>query len=588
MRLYKIICYTFLLLLIQASVTSCKKKKDTTATNVRKESGEVEPDQLRPELDTRFQEKFFHAQLEKAKGNVQQAYNLFHESLKFEPKNAASHYEIGRIDLKTLINPELALSHAKVCVEQDKTNPWYHLLMGECYMGLVKYDLAVKSFREVAKLNPDDPEILYQIATAQLYAGKTSDAIATYDELERKSGPYEELSLQKHQLYMEIKDITKAGMELEKLANAFPEEPRYWGMAVQFYQKNGNAVKAEEAMNEMLKSDLENGQVHYQLSEYYAAKGEDKKSYDELKLAFKTTDVSIDQKVMILLRYLTLTDIKPEFLPQAYELLALTDQTYPNEAKTHSIYGDFLYRDGRRVEALARYRKSAELDASKKMIWEQILTLESELSDFKSMAADSRKAMEYFPSQPEFYYYNGLANQRLLEYDKAIDSYSIGKELVIDNKQLLSQFYSSLGETYHYQGNHEKSDQSYDESLRIEPENAFVLNNYSYYLSLRKVKLEKASQMSKRSNELSPGQASFEDTYAWVLFQEGKYAEALIWIEKSLSHGIKNGELLEHQGDILFRLGRTADAVEKWKEAALLGGAGEKIQQKIEQQKFID
>ncbi len=588
MRLYKIICYALLLLLIQASVASCKKQKDTTASPSKKEGGEVEPDQLRPQLDTRFQEKFFQGQLEKAKGNIQQAYNLFHEALKIEPKNAAVHYEIGRIDLNTLISPEVALTHAKVCIEQDKLNPWYQLLAGECYMGLAKYDLAVKSFREVAKLNPDDPEILYQIATAQLYAGKTADAIATYDELERQSGPYEELTLQKHRLYLEIKDMNKAGMELEKLATAFPEEPRYWGMAAQFYQKNGDPVKAEAAMKEMLKSDPDNGQVHYQLSEYYAAKGEDQKSYEELKLAFKTVDVTIDQKVMILVRYLTLTDVKPEFLPQAYELLALTELTYPNEAKTHSIYGDFLYRDNRKLEALQRYRKSAELDVSKKMIWEQILLLESELSDYQSMVIDSKKALEYFPSQPEFYYYNGMGHQRLLDYPKAIEAYSIGKELVIENNGLLSQFYASLGETYHYQGNHEKSDQSYDESLRLEPDNAFVLNNYAYYLSIRKVKLEKASKMSKRSNELMPGQSSFEDTYAWVLFQEGKFTEALLWIEKSLSHGSKNGELLEHHGDILFRLGKNAEALAKWKEAALIGGTSDKIQQKIDQQKFID
>ena len=53
-----------------------------------------------------------------------------------------------------------------------------------------------------------------------------------------------------------------------------------------------------------------------------------------------------------------------------------------------------------------------------------------------------------------------------------------------------------------------------------------TLNNYAYYLSLRNDRLEKAAQMSLRSNELAPGQPSFQDTYAWVLYQQGKYAEA--------------------------------------------------------------
>jgi tetratricopeptide (TPR) repeat protein len=214
--------------------------------------------------------------------------------------------------------------------------------------------------------------------------------------------------------------------------------------------------------------------------------------------------------------------------------------------------------------------------------------IESELSDFTGMTKDGNRAIELFPNLPEFYYYTGMAYQRQLNYDKAVENYSIGKELVVENPMLLSRFYSSLGEVYHYQNKHDKSDEAYEEALLIDPENAFVLNNYAYYLSTRKVKLEKAAEMSKLSNELNPGLASFEDTYAWILFQQGKYSDALTWIELSLSHGEINGELLEHQGDILFKLGRTSDAITKWQEAKKAGGASDKIQQKIDQQKFID
>lgn len=57
-------------------LVSCKGPKETAQGGkpATGESGEVEPDQLRPQIDTRFQEKFFQAQLEKAKGNYKQAY----------------------------------------------------------------------------------------------------------------------------------------------------------------------------------------------------------------------------------------------------------------------------------------------------------------------------------------------------------------------------------------------------------------------------------------------------------------------------------------------------------------------------------
>jgi Tfp pilus assembly protein PilF len=124
--------------------------------------------------------------------------------------------------------------------------------------------------------------------------------------------------------------------------------------------------------------------------------------------------------------------------------------------------------------------------------------------------------------------------------------------------------------------------------LKLDPNNVFVLNNYAYYLSLRKVKLDRAAQMAKLANELAPNQASFEDTYAWVLFQQGKYTDALQWIKKALEHGNSSGELLEHYGDILFKAGNLEDALEQWKKAKAKGGTTKTIDQKIDQGKYIE
>jgi len=578
----------FLFALIALAFSSCKQSKDTADTKGTRGSNEIEPDQLTPRVDTRFQEAFFQAQLEKSKGNPQKAYSLYQECLKIDPKSAPIHFELGKMEMELFSNPDNAVVHAKTAVEADKNNPWYQKLLGDTYMALNKFDLAAKAYKEMQRINPDDPEVLYLQANALLYAGKTQEAIATYDILEKETGPYEELSLQKHQLYLHLGQNQKAGLELEKLANAFPEEPRYWGLAAQFYQKVGMADKAKYATEQMVKNGADNGQVHFQLSEMYAASGDDKKSFDEMKLAFGSADVNIDQKIAVLLRYFSLTDKDPKYLPPAFELLAIAEQVHPSEAKAYSIYGDFLYRDGKTIEALAKYRKAAELDPSRQLIWEQILIVEGELSEFDKMLSDSQTALEMFPALPQFYLFNGIANQQKKNFNKAIDAYNLGKELVIDDDEMLMRFYSYLGESYHKVGQHEKSDEAYDKALKIDANNVFVLNNYAYYLSLRKVKLEKAAQMAKKANELVPNQSSFEDTYAWVLFQQGKYTEALEWIKKAMAHTSPNGELLEHHGDILFKAGNTSLALEEWKKAKQLGGTSTLIDQKIEQEKYID
>lgn len=575
-----LICFMLLL-------AGCKSSKEAGSSR-KGESGEVEPEQLKPAVDTRFQEVFFQAQLEKAKGNKAKAHELFEQCISIEPSNAAVHYEVGKYELSELNNAKEALDHAKLCVEADAQNAWYQQLLAQSYASLSKYDAAIKAFREVVRLSPDNYEMLYELANVQLYANKQEDAIATYDLLESKTGVYEELSIQKHMLYEQLKQYEKAGLELERLAEQYPEEPRYWGMAAQFYQRYNLKDKAAESLQNMVKADPNNGQVHWQLSEYYATQGDEQRSYDELKLAFSTSDVPIDQKVMVLMRYYTLTQQRPDRLPDAYALLVLTEQAHPNEAKGFAMYGDFLARDGKLREALQKYKRAVELGASMSLIWKQVLELEAELSDFESLSKDAPKALELYPLVPEFYYFNGLAQQQQKNPAKAVDAFVLGKELVVDNPVLLKRFYASLGEAYNSLKQYDKSDAAFEEALRIDPADVFVMNNYAYYLALRKVKLDSAANLSARSNELQPGMASFEDTYAFVLFRQGKHEEALVWMKKAMAHGEVSADMHEHMGDILIHLGKTDEAINEWKQAASKTGASATVTEKINQRRYID
>jgi Tfp pilus assembly protein PilF len=169
----------------------------------------------------------------------------------------------------------------------------------------------------------------------------------------------------------------------------------------------------------------------------------------------------------------------------------------------------------------------------------------------------------------------------LKRHDEAVETLITGRDLVVDNKPLELQFWTSLGDAYNDAKNYTKSDQAYDKALTIEPDDAGTLNNYAYYLSLRKEQLDKAERMSRRSNELVPGQVSYIDTYAWVLFQMGRYPEARTWMEKAIAAGARDGVILEHYGDILFELGEKEQAMKNWRAAKEAGDASELIDRKI-------
>ena len=563
-------------------LVSCSKNKDTASGTPKSGDSSLEPDQIKPKVDTRFQELFFQAQLQKSKGEIEKAYKSFLECLAISPDEPAVNYEVARIERSVFMNATAAAPRIKKSIEQAPKNAWYHRLQGEIYMDLAKFDLAAKSFKLCYEYNPNDQNALYDQASALIAANKIKEAIAVYDELEKNVGVYEELSYRKHEMFVQLGDMDRAGEELEKLAAANPMEARYWGVVAQFYSRSNKPEKAKVALEKMVKADPENGLVHYQLSEFYAMEGDDKRSFEELKKAFGTTDLVIDQKIMVLMKYYQLTETNANFIPQAYELIDIMIGVNKSEAKAYSIKGDFLYRDARDNEALAAFTKAIELDATKSQLWEQTLSIQLSLGKYAELVQYGERATSLFPNNPMFYLYYGFGLERSNKTEDAIYQFNIGKELVIENPLLLAQFYSSLGSAYNKIKDHVKSDEAYDKALVFNPNDAFTLNNYAYYLSLRKVKLEKAAIMSKQAVDREPSNPSFLDTYSWILFQQQKYTEALIWIEKTIQYDPKpSGEVLEHYGDILYKNGNVQGAVDKWMAAQEVGGGSDKLINKI-------
>jgi len=95
--------------------------------------------------------------------------------------------------------------------------------------------------------------------------------------------------------------------------------------------------------------------------------------------------------------------------------------------------------------------------------------------------------------------------------------------------------------------------------------------------------------MSRHSNDLQPNNASFEDTYAWILFKQHDFEGAKVWIEKALADDKTNSAVKsEHYGDIMFYLGNVDAAVENWKKAKANGDQSPVLERKINERKYIE
>ena len=224
-------------------------------------------------------------------------------------------------------------------------------------------------------------------------------------------------------------------------------------------------------------------------------------------------------------------------------------------------------------------------------MWQDYLILLSDLRINDVLAVKSELATSFFPDEPVFRLFNGVSLYQLGDYSKAAASLEKGIKLekVQLNPDLKGQFHAYLGDIYHSLDDDEKSFQHYEEALKINENNVIVLNNYSYYLSLERLELDKAEKMSAKTIELEPGNPTYLDTYAWVLFQKQRYTEARFIIERAIENLKEpNGIYYEHYGDILFKTGDIDGALNAWKKALELGGHSDILEKKIEKREYID
>ncbi|MFD2161807.1 tetratricopeptide repeat protein [Paradesertivirga mongoliensis] len=541
---------------------------------------------INAEDSLKVKDLFYEGLREKTKQNFAESGKNFSQILEIDPSNHAALYELASLHHSQNQEKE-AEKYARNAVTVSPENKWYWLLLADVYKKTRNLDQLTLVFDELIKINPLEEDYYFDKANALFIQNKNEDAEKVYEEIEKRFGSSEGLITARQRVYQQQGNSGKASSDLESLISKNPSDVRNYLNLSEVYLKSGDVNKTIETLNRARAINPNDPFISLALADAYKSQGKSAEAFTELKRAFSDPVLSIDAKVQIMLSFLP--EFKdPKVRTETVALGAILTQTHPSEAKSYSVYGDVLYQDRQLEKAKVAYKKALELDNQKYPIWEQVLSIEINQRDFAAAIIDGEEALSFFPNQAYLYFYTAIAYAQTKKHEKAISYLKNAASLEVEDKTFLSQIYSGLGDSYNNLKKFKESDQSYEKALQINPDNSYVLNNYAYYLSLRNENLDRAAGMSKRSNELEPDNASFEDTYAWVLFKQKKFKDARVWIEKAIRHNKDNPTQLEHYGDILYNLGEKDQALEQWKLAKAKGEKSEILDKKIYEKKYIE
>lgn len=503
--------------------------------------------------------------------NFQKALPLFEKAKTLMPDVAAIYYKIAEVNSK-IGNFTEAEPNAEKALKLDNKNVYFYRLLGDVYERNGKTKDAIKIYKKMAKQFANSDIAYFQLAALYINQKNYKEALKCYSRLEEIIGYSEELLKQKQQVYLISNNLEMAIKEARDAAARFPDEVDYQLNLARLLLSNNKIEDAEKTLNQILKTYPENPFANLMLSDIYSAGKKLKEAEDKLLIAFKSQELPIEQKLTILSRYLSpdarMTPEEKEFV---YKFSNVIIQVHPNDSRSYDLMGDLQNFEGNKNEARRNYLRSVKINPNRMNVWENIVLIDIQLNEYDSLAKHTDLAAELFPNKDIFWYYSGLSNLIQKNHQKAVTSLEQAQRLSKGNAQMQADIYAQLGDAYNALKKFEKSDKSYEESLNLDPENAHVLNNYSYFLSLRNEKLNRANELTDKLVKKFPNDATYLDTRAWVLFKMENYAEAEKLLEKAVQT-TESGTIFEHYGDVLFKLGQKEKALEWWKKAKLKGG----------------
>jgi tetratricopeptide (TPR) repeat protein len=510
------------------------------------------------------------------------AIEQFEKLLKKYPTNVAAQFGLASSLIKVGKTTE-AVAPATKAWEADKTNKYYALLLAELFVKQKRYAEAEDLYEAILKLSPDNVEYGVELAAVYLFDEKPDKALAAYDRVERETGLNEEITRQKQRIYLKQNKIEKAIAEAERLAASDPGDPDLLLEGAELLIANDRPDQAVGWIDRALALNPDQPQAHIMLADIYRRKGDLPRASQELDKVIANPNVDASMKAQILASYVGIAGNDANAQKTALKMAQDLVKTSPKDAKTQVMLADLLMQQNQKREARDAYAQAARLDGSAFEVWGALIQLDGDLNLLDSLLTDSQKALELFPTQGLFWYSNGSAHLAKKHYQEAADALEESRKLSASNAELTNFINAQLGDAYNALGNHPESDDAYTRVLKQDPRNDHVLNNYSYFLSLRKEKLPEALKMAEKLVERNPTNATFLDTYAWVLYVTKDYAKARQYLEKAIAAeaGTVSGTIIEHYGDVLFQLGERDKAIDEWKKAKAKGDASADIDKKI-------
>lgn len=544
---------------------------------------------LSAEQQRKYDYFFLEAMRMKGKNEYDAAFGLLQHCLDINPTASSALYEISQyyMFLRQVPQGQVALEQA-VAFAPD--NYWYSQGLVSLYQQQNELDKAAALLEKMVTRFPSKQDPLFSLLDIYSRQEKYNDVISTLNRLEKRLGKNEQLSMEKFRIYLQMKDDKKAFQEIESLVQEYPMDMRYQVILGDVYLQNGKKQEAYDVYQKVLAAEPDNPMAIFSMASYYKQTGQEGLYQQQLDTLLLNKKVTPDTKVSVMRQMIVENEQADK---DSTQIIALFDRIMKQEQDDPQIpmlYAQYLLSKNMEAESVPVLEQVVDLDPTNKAARMMLVGTAVRKEDYKQIIKVCEPGIEATPDALEFYYYLAIAYNQAEQPDSVVSicKRALEHTTADSKKEVVSDFYSILGDMYHTQKQMKEAYAAYDSALVYNPSNIGALNNYAYYLSVERRDLDKAEEMSYKTVKAEPNNATYLDTYAWILFEKGNYAEARIYIDNAMkSDDEKSDVIVEHCGDIYYMTGDVDGALSYWKKALEMGSESKTLKQKIEKKKYI-
>ena len=484
------------------------------------------------------------------------------------PDNDAAHYYMALCHVRQNDSAK-AVAELREAVRLDPDNYWYKDRLAALYAMTGQEDLAVEVYESLARDHPRKTEIYYSLVNLYARRNDLDKMMRTLDEIETMMGRDEQTALARYDILMHQDKAEEAFKVLEELNDEMPS-PQTLTMMGDARIADPDDSLAMAYYDQALALDSEYAPALIGKSEIYRLRRSFGGFFETLGRFASSPAIPAQMKSQYLSNLTEHMDGRffQTYQPQLDTLFETGVRTHPADSSMLLAAGTYYYRSDRRDRGVELFRANSDHypdDFNARAMYIQSLSYND---DWQTLLAASEEAYKAFPDEPAFLNMRVMAYYNLNDLPAVISECTRMAEAFRDNRDVVVQALSTIGDSYHQMDNEKEAFKAYEKALKVDPAYAPVLNNYAYFLSLKGRKLSKAAAMSKLTVEQEPDNATYLDTYGWILHLQKKSQEAKSYFKHAMLYGGKdNATILDHYAEVLYALGEYDLAKVYWDQA---------------------